>query len=70
MTADTDQRLVDRVLNGDKNAFDMLVLRYQNRISAAIARLVSDSTEAEDVCQEACEDACEDVREDRSRIRL
>ena len=53
MTADTDQRLVDRVLNGDKNAFDMLVLRYQNRISAAIARLISDSNEAEDVCQEA-----------------
>ena len=36
MAEDTDQQLVDRVLSGNKNAFDMLVLRYQHRVAALI----------------------------------
>lgn len=50
---DTDQHLVDRVLNGNKNAFDMLVLRYQHRVSALVGRFIRDPSEVEDVCQEA-----------------
>ena len=53
MSEDTDQQLVDRVLNGNKNAFNLLVLRYQHRVSALVGRFVHDSHEAEDVCQEA-----------------
>ena len=53
MAEDTDQQLVDRVLSGNKNAFDMLVLRYQHRVAALIGRFVHDTQEAEDVCQEA-----------------
>ena len=53
MAEDTDQRLVDRVLAGDKNAFNMLVLRYQHRVAALVGRFVNDAQEAEDVCQEA-----------------
>ena len=53
MPADTDQQLVERVLDGDKNAFDLLVLRYQNRVATMIARIIRDPKEAEDVCQEA-----------------
>lgn len=53
MAEDTDQRLVDRVLAGDKNAFNMLVLRYQHRVAALVGRFVHDAQEAEDVCQEA-----------------
>ncbi len=53
MAEDTDQRLVDRVLAGDKNAFNMLVLRYQHRVAALVGRFVHDVQEAEDVCQEA-----------------
>ncbi|MBT5718775.1 MAG: RNA polymerase sigma factor RpoE [Gammaproteobacteria bacterium] len=53
MSEDTDQQLVDRVLNGNKNAFNLLVLRYQHRVSALIGRFVHDSHDAEDVCQEA-----------------
>ena len=53
MAEDTDQRLVDRVLAGDKNAFNMLVLRYQHRVAALVGRFVHDAHEAEDVCQEA-----------------
>lgn len=53
MAEDTDQQLVDRVLQGNKSAFNLLVLRYQHRVAALIARFVHDSHEVEDVCQEA-----------------
>ena len=53
MTADTDQQLVDRVLAGNKNAFNFLVVRYQHRVLALIGRFVNDPQEAEDVSQEA-----------------
>ena len=53
MAEDTDQQLVDRVLSGNKNAFNMLVLRYQHRVAALISRFVHDPQEVEDVCQEA-----------------
>jgi len=49
---DTDQQLVDRVLQGNKQAFNLLVLRYQHRVAALIARFVSDPQEVEDVSQE------------------
>ena len=35
-----DQALVERVQNGDSRAFDLLVQKYQNRISKLIARFV------------------------------
>jgi|TARA_B100001094_G_C17845283_1_gene629971 RNA polymerase sigma-70 factor (ECF subfamily) len=50
---DTDRQLVDTVLSGNKNAFDMLVLRHQHKIYSLVSRFVSDSAEAEDICQEA-----------------
>ena len=53
MPADTDQQLVEKVLGGNKNAFDMLVLRHQNRVAAIVARIIRDPRETEDVCQEA-----------------
>jgi RNA polymerase sigma-70 factor, ECF subfamily len=49
----TDQQLVDQVFKGNKNAFDLLVLRYQHRIMALISRFIRDQSEVEDVCQEA-----------------
>ncbi len=53
MSEATDQQLVDRVLAGDRNAFNLLVLRYQHRVAALVGRFVHDSQEAEDVTQEA-----------------
>ena len=53
MSEDTDQQLVDRVLAGNKNAFNLLVLRYQHRVAALISRFVHDAHEVEDVSQEA-----------------
>ena len=48
-----DQKLVERVQQGDKRAFDLLVLKYQHRVLAIIGRFVRDNAEAHDVAQEA-----------------
>lgn len=50
---DTDKQLVAKVQNGDKRAFDLLVIKYQHRIFAIISRYVKDSAEVHDVAQEA-----------------
>ena len=49
----TDQQLVEQVMAGNKNAFNLLVMRYQHRVAALIARFVQDPQEVEDVAQEA-----------------
>ncbi len=50
---DLDQALVERVQRGDKSAFDLLVSKYQRKLSRLVARLVRDPGEVEDVTQEA-----------------
>jgi RNA polymerase sigma-70 factor (ECF subfamily) len=47
-----DQLLVDRVREGDKQAFDLLVAKYQRRLMRLLSRIVHDPAEAEDVVQE------------------
>ncbi len=47
-----DQLLVERVRGGDKQAFDLLVAKYQRRLMRLLSRVVHDPTEAEDVVQE------------------
>lgn len=47
-----DQKLVERIQQGDKAAFDVLVLKYQNKIVKLIARYVRDPNETLDVAQE------------------
>ena len=49
----TDSILVERVQQGDKKAFDLLVQKYQNRIVKLISRYISDPSETLDVAQEA-----------------
>ncbi len=49
----SDQFLIERVKAVDKRAFDLLVLKYQQRIVKLIMRYVKDPTEALDVAQEA-----------------
>ncbi len=48
-----DQALVERVQKGDKQAFDVLVLKYQQRIIHLVSRYVRSPDEAQDVAQEA-----------------
>lgn len=48
-----DQALVERVQNGDKKAFDILVRKYQFKLQKLISRYVHDPSEVMDVAQEA-----------------
>ena len=50
---ETDQLLVARVQQGDRAAYDVLVLRYQARITNLVTRFVKNQTDALDVTQEA-----------------
>ena len=52
-TESTDSQLVLRVQKGDKRAFDLLVLKYQFRLQAIVARYIRDDHEVADVTQEA-----------------
>lgn len=47
-----DQELVQRVQAGDKHAFDVLIMKYQQRIVNVITGFVHDPVEAQDVAQE------------------
>ncbi len=49
---ETDQQLVLRVKNGDKQSFDLLVLKYQHKIYGLVRRYIHDDTESQDVTQE------------------
>lgn len=48
-----DLALVQRVKQGDRGAFDLLVAKYQHKILNLIMRYVKDPSEAMDVAQEA-----------------
>jgi RNA polymerase sigma-70 factor (ECF subfamily) len=50
---DIDQQLVARAQQGDKQAFELLVSKYQRKLLRLISRLVRDPAEAEDVAQDA-----------------
>ena len=49
---EVDQALVERVQQGDKRAFEVLVLKYQQRIQGLIGRYIRDPVEVQDVAQE------------------
>lgn len=48
-----DQQLVERVQSGDKQAFDLLVVKYQRKLARLVSQFVRDSAAVEDVTQEA-----------------
>jgi RNA polymerase sigma-70 factor (ECF subfamily) len=50
---EADQALVERVQAGDKQAYGLLVAKYQRKLLRLVSRLVRDPAEAEDVAQEA-----------------
>ncbi len=49
----TDQQLVKCAQHGDKRAFDLLVIKYQRKLSRLISRFIHDASDVEDVTQEA-----------------
>jgi RNA polymerase sigma-70 factor (ECF subfamily) len=48
-----DQELVARVQRGDKQAFDILVGKYQQKLANLVGRYIQDPVETMDVTQEA-----------------
>ena len=50
--ADVDRLLIERFLQGDKRAFEVLVVKYQRRIAALIERIVRNGAVAEELTQE------------------
>lgn len=50
---ETEQELVNRILNGDKRAFDLLVIKYQSKILGLVGSYVHDFQEVQDLTQEA-----------------
>lgn len=50
---EADLLLVERVQSGDREAFGLLVGKYQRKLLRLVMRMVRDPAEAEDVAQEA-----------------
>jgi RNA polymerase sigma-70 factor (ECF subfamily) len=48
-----DQQLVARAQRGDKQAFELLVEKYQRKLARLLSRFIRDPAEVEDVTQEA-----------------
>lgn len=48
-----DEQLVERVQRGDKNAFNLLVRKYQHKVINLVARYVNNPGDVPDVAQEA-----------------
>ncbi|MFB0990305.1 MAG: RNA polymerase sigma factor RpoE [Porticoccaceae bacterium] len=49
----SDEQLVVRVQKGDKRAFDLLVLKYQQKVHSIVGRFDRDTDEVADVVQES-----------------
>jgi len=50
---ESDNALVERAQAGDRKAFDLLVLKYQQRVLRLVGRFVRDPDQAQDLAQEA-----------------
>jgi RNA polymerase sigma-70 factor (ECF subfamily) len=48
-----DQQLVERVQRGDKNAFNLLVNKYQHKVANLVSRYVKNNSDVPDIVQEA-----------------
>lgn len=49
---EADRILVERAQGGDKQAFGLLVSKYQRKLARLLSRMIRDSAEVEDVAQE------------------
>lgn len=49
---EADRILVERVQNGDKQAFGLLVAKYQRKLARLLSRMIRDPAEVEDIAQE------------------
>lgn len=52
-TAASDQAIVERVQQGDKEAYNILVLRYQHKVCDIAYKYVNNYVDANDIAQES-----------------
>ncbi len=65
-----DAELVQRVLNGNENAFRFLVAKHQRLVLHVVARVVRQNEDAEDICQEVFLKVFRKIRKFRGDSRL
>lgn len=53
MTEVSEKKIIEKVLGGDANAFEELVLRYEKTVYNLALRMVGDRDDAFDMTQEA-----------------
>lgn len=52
MNQDTDQLIIDKVLDGDSNAYRVLIDKYRDLVFTVVIRIVKSREEAEEVAQD------------------
>ena len=67
---ETDQKLIDRCLDGETAAFGRLVERYQDRLFNAMVRILRSHDDARDVTQDAFVQACRKLSSFRGEARF
>src|SRR5436190_7523230 len=65
-----DRKLVERVLNGDTEAFNLLILQWEKPIYNFVFRLIGEREEAMDLCQESFMKAYRELRTLKDRDRF
>jgi len=70
MNTNTDQYYIDQVLQGDTNAYAILVNRYQDFIYTIVLRMVKVREEAEEVAQDAFIKAFESLEHFRGESKF
>ena len=65
-----DRKIVDRVLKGDTEAFNLLVHQWEKPIYNFIVRLIGDREEAMDLCQESFMKAYRELHTLKDRNRF
>lgn len=66
----SDGEIAARVLNGERELFELLMRRYNQRLFRVVRGIVDDSAEAEDVLQDAWVRAFEHLRSFRGEAQL
>ena len=65
-----DRKVIERVLNGDTEAFNVLVRRWEKPIYNFIVRMINDRDEAMDICQDCFMKAYRELRTLKDRDRF
>ena len=67
---DYEQRLIQRIRDGEHEAFDVLIRPYEKRVYAAALALLRNEADAEDCAQEAVLKAFKNIQQFRSEAKF